>query len=65
MSTQNNQYKQAFNLFLPLDVCIVDGEPHVLGDRVYLFGSHDKQNRDTFCMLSYVFNSAPLNDSTN
>lgn len=56
--------KQAFNPFLPLDVYIPDGEPHVFGDRVYLFGSHDKENGDTFCMLPYVVYSAPVEDLT-
>lgn len=27
------------NPFLPLDTYIADGEPHVFGDRVYLFDS--------------------------
>ena len=47
--------KEAVNPFLPEDVYIADGEPHVFGDRVYLFGSHDKENGDTFCMLDYEF----------
>ena len=29
--------KQVFNPFLPLGTYIPDGEPHVFGDRVYLF----------------------------
>lgn len=57
--------KQVFNPFLPPDVYIPDGEPHVFGDRVYLFGSHDKENGDSFCMLPYVFYSAPVNDLTD
>ena len=31
--------KQVFNPFLPLNEYIPDGEPHVFGDRVYLYGS--------------------------
>lgn len=54
--------KHAFNPFLPLDVYIPDGEPHVFGDRVYLFGSHDRENGDTFCELPYMVYSAPLED---
>ena len=50
------------NPFLPLDVYIPDGEPHVFGNRVYLFGSHDKENGDTYCMLDYEFWSAPVDD---
>jgi hypothetical protein len=56
---------QAFNPFLPIDVYIPDGEPHVFGERVYLFGSHDKENGDSFCMLSYVFYSASIYDLTD
>lgn len=55
---------QVFNPFLPLDVCIPDGEPHVFGDRVYLYGSHDKQGGETFCMLDYEVWSAPVADLT-
>jgi len=33
---------QAFNPYLPCYEYIPDGEPHVFGDRVYIFGSHDK-----------------------
>ena len=35
--------RQAFNPFLPLNMYIPDGEPHVFGDRVYLFGSHEEE----------------------
>ncbi len=54
--------KQVYNPFLPLDVCIPDGEPHVFGDRVYLYGSHDKEGGETFCMLDYAVYSAPVDD---
>ena len=54
--------KQVFNPFLPLDTYIPDGEPHVFGDRVYLFGSHDKEGGETFCMLDYEIWSAPVED---
>ena len=54
--------KQIFNPFLPLDKYIPDGEPHIFGDRIYLFGSHDKEGGDTFCALDYEFFSAPLDD---
>ena len=36
--------KQIFNPYLPLNEYIPDGEPHVFGDRVYVYGSHDKEN---------------------
>ncbi len=51
-----------YNPFLPLHECIPDGEPHVFGDRVYLFGSHDKEGGDTFCMLDYTVYSAPVDN---
>lgn len=54
--------KQIFNPIFPLDVCIPDGEPHVFGDRVYLYGSHDKEGGETFCMLDYTVYSAPVTD---
>ena len=53
---------QIFNPFLPLNEYVPDGEPHVFGDRVYLFGSHDKEGGDTFCMLDYVAYSASIYD---
>lgn len=34
--------KQALNPYLPSWEYIPDGEPHVFGDRVYIYGSHDK-----------------------
>lgn len=48
------------NPFLPLNTYIADGEPHVFGNRVYLFGSHDKAGGDTYCMHNYEFWSAPV-----
>lgn len=41
--------KPAFNPYLPLTVCIADGEPHVFGDRVYVFDSHDRPGGAAFC----------------
>lgn len=54
--------KQVFNPYLPLNEYIPDAEPHVFGDRVYIYGSHDKEGGDTFCMLDYTVYSAPVND---
>ena len=31
--------KQVYNPYLPLWEYVPDGEPHVFGDRVYLYGS--------------------------
>ena len=33
--------QQAFNPYLPGWEYIPDGEPYILGDRVYIYGSHD------------------------
>ena len=52
------------NPFLPLDTYISDGEPHVFGDRVYLFGSQDQEGGSVFCPLDYVCWSAPVDDLT-
>ena len=57
--------KQVFNPYLPVHTYIPDGEPHVFGDRVYIFGSHDKEGGTTFCMLDYEVWSAPVNDLKN
>ena len=57
--------KQVFNPFLPLWEYVPDGEPHVFGKRVYLFGSHDRAGGDKFCMNDYVCWSAPVNDLKN
>ena len=60
-----NKYKQGVNPILPLNEYIPDGEPHVFGDRIYLFGSHDKENGDRYCELeNYVGWSAPLSSPT-
>lgn len=56
---------QAFNPYLPQNVYIPDGEPHVFGERVYVFGSHDRQGGNTFCMLPYEVWSAPVDDLAN
>lgn len=58
----NTSKRQVYNPFLPLDEYIPDGEPHVFGDRVYLFGSHDREGGQEYCELDYTFYSAPLND---
>ena len=57
--------KQIVNPIFPLSEYIPDGEPHVFGDRVYLFGSHDKEGGERFCMLDYVCWSAPVDDLMN
>ncbi len=54
--------KQAYNPFLPINEYIPDGEPHIFGDRVYIYGSHDAEGGYTFCMRDYVTYSAPVDD---
>lgn len=54
--------KQCCNPYLPLSEYIPDGEPHVFGDRLYIFGSHDRENGTEFCELDYVSWSAPIDD---
>ena len=56
---------QAFNPYLPSWEYIPDGEPYVFGDRVYVYGSHDKFNGVLFCLNDYVCWSAPVNDLGN
>ena len=50
------------NPFLPLWEYIPDGEPRVFGDRVYLYGSHDRAGSDAFCDHKLKVWSAPLSD---
>ena len=52
--------KQVYNPYLPSWEYIPDGEPYVFGDRVYVFGSHDRYNGHVFCLNDYVCWSAPL-----
>ena len=54
--------KQIFNPYMPSWEYVPDGEPHVFGDRVYVYGSHDIYNGCVFCLGDYVCYSAPVND---
>ena len=54
--------KQVFNPYLPSFEYVPDGEPHVFGDRLYVFGSHDRFNGKGFCVNDYVCWTAPLSD---
>ena len=53
------------NPILPSWEYIPDGEPRVFGDRVYLYGSHDRAYADDFCDYKLKVWSAPLNDLNN
>lgn len=59
---EKSMKKQIYNPYLPLDTYIPDGEPHVFGDRLYVYGSHDAENGTEFCVLDYECFSAPIND---
>lgn len=52
--------EQVFNPYLPLNEYIPDGEPHVFGDRVYIYGSHDRANGTAYCEQHYQVWSAPV-----
>jgi hypothetical protein len=57
--------KQAFNPYLPSWEYIPDGEPYVFGDRVYVYGSHDRFRGNAYCLNDYVCWSAPVDDLGN
>lgn len=55
--------KQVYNPFLPLWEYVPDGEPHVFGNRIYLFGSHDVEGGGRYCAAgNYVGWSASVSD---
>lgn len=56
---------QAFNPYLPSWEYVPDGEPRIFGDRLYVYGSHDRFNGAGFCLNDYVCWSAPLDDLGN
>lgn len=51
-----------FNPYLPSYEYVPDGEPHVFGDRIYIYGSHDKAGSEIFCENDYVCYSAPTDN---
>lgn len=53
------------NPYLPKWEYIPDGEPRVFGDRVYVYGSHDKAGSDSFCDFVLKCWSAPVSDLEN
>lgn len=62
---QKQAKEQIYNPYLPLTVYIPDGEPHVFGDRVYIYGSHDGVGGKVYCEGHYEVWSAPVNDLTD
>lgn len=57
--------RQVFNPYLPSYEYIPDGEPHVFGKRIYLYGSHDRFRGAGFCLNDYVCYSADIEDLTD
>lgn len=57
--------KQVFNPYLPLNEYVPDAEPHVFGDRLYIYGSHDNSNGILYCEQDYTVWSAPVDDLTD
>lgn len=58
----NKNKRQVYNPYMPLYEYVPDGEPHVFGDRLYLYGSHDRFDGEMFCLNDYVCYSADVND---
>lgn len=54
--------QQRVNPYLPSWEYIPDGEPYVFGDRLYVYGSHDRFNGHVYCLNDYVCWSAPVDD---
>ncbi len=54
--------KQIYNPYLPSYEYIPDGEPYIFGDRLYIFGSHDRFAGTQYCQNDYVCWSAPIDD---
>jgi len=54
--------EQIFNPYLPLWEHIPDGEPHVFGGRVYIYGSHDIAGGTAYCEDHYSVWSAPVDN---
>ena len=52
--------EQVFNPYLPLNVYIPDSEPHVFGNRIYIYGSHDAIDAKVYCPGHYEVWSAPI-----
>lgn len=50
------------NPYLPFWEYIPDGEPRVFGDRVYVYGSHDRVDSGDFCDFKLKVWSAPVCD---
>lgn len=56
---------RAVNPYLPSWEYVPDAEPHIFGDRLYIYGSHDRAHGTTYCEEDYVGWSAPICDLGN
>lgn len=56
------QQDLVFNPYLPFWEYVPDGEAHVFGDRLYVYGSHDRAQGASYCQDDYVVWSAPVDD---
>lgn len=52
------------NPYLPSWEYIPDGEPRVFGNRIYVYGSHDRKDSIDFCDYKLKVWSAPLSEPT-
>lgn len=52
------------NPYLPNWEYVPDGEPRVFGDRIYVYGSHDRKDSIDFCDYKLKVWSAPVSDPT-
>ena len=52
------------NPYLPNWEYIPDGEPRVFGDRIYVYGSHDRKDSIDFCDYKLKVWSAPVSNPT-
>lgn len=57
--------KEIYNPYLPSFEYVPDGEPHVFGDRIYIYGSHDRAQGADFCLNDYICYSASVKNLTD
>ncbi|MCL2047509.1 MAG: family 43 glycosylhydrolase [Defluviitaleaceae bacterium] len=50
------------NPYLPLHEYIPDGEPRIFGERIYIYGSHDRAGSDCFCDFKLKVWSASIHN---
>lgn len=50
------------NPYLPSWEYVPDGEPRVFGDRIYVYGSHDRVDSESFCDYKLKVWSAPVSN---